>query len=73
MELTYKILGLLGKDDSSIKYVPDRLGHDIRYSVNVSKISQELGYRPLVNWEDGITSTVNWYRENESWWRPLKK
>ena len=73
MELTHKILGLLCKDESSIEYVPDRLGHDIRYSVNITKISQELGYRPLVNWEDGLSSTVNWYRENESWWRSLKK
>jgi dTDP-glucose 4,6-dehydratase len=39
----------------------------------ISKISEELGYAPIIDWEDGIANTVNWYRENESWWRSLKK
>ena len=73
MQLTTKILTLMGKSESNIEYVADRLGHDIRYSVNISKITQELGYQPLVNWEEGLAQTVNWYKENESWWRPLKK
>ena len=73
MQLTQQILKLMGKDESSIEYVSDRLGHDIRYSVDIAKISSELGYQPLVNWESGLASTVDWYRENESWWRPLKK
>ena len=73
IELTQKIISLLGKDESSIEYVADRLGHDIRYSVDISKISEKLGYAPIIDWEDGIANTVNWYRENESWWRPLKK
>jgi dTDP-glucose 4,6-dehydratase len=72
LELTHKILNLMGKDESHIEHVTDRLGHDIRYSVNIDKISHELGYSPLVDWEDGIAKTVEWYEENEAWWRPLK-
>lgn len=72
LELTQKILHLMGKNESQIEHVADRLGHDIRYSVNTDKISHELGYSPLVDWEVGIAKTVEWYRENEAWWRPLK-
>lgn len=72
LELTQKILNLMGKNESHIEHVADRLGHDIRYSVNIDKISHELGYSPLVNWEVGIAKTVEWYQENEAWWRPLK-
>jgi dTDP-glucose 4,6-dehydratase len=72
MELTQMILSLMGKNESSIEYVEDRLGHDLRYSVDVTKISGELGYEPLVKLEQGLKETVEWYQENESWWRPLK-
>lgn len=72
VELTHKILSLMDKDESSIEYVEDRLGHDHRYSVDISKISSELGYRPLIELEHGLRETVEWYQENESWWRPLK-
>jgi len=72
LRLTKKIISLMNKDESVIEHVADRLGHDLRYSVNIGKISDELGYRPLVDWEVGITQTVEWYRENEAWWRPLK-
>jgi len=70
--LTDKILSLMGRDESSIRYVEDRKGHDIRYSVDVSKISRELGYAPKKNWEAGLKETIDWYLENEAWWRPLK-
>ncbi len=73
LELTHQILQLMGKEKSWINYVTDRLGHDIRYSVDISKISIELGYQPLVSWEDGLAETIDWYRENELWWRPLRK
>ena len=73
MELTEKILNLMGKNESSIKYVEDRKGHDLRYSVDITKISSELGYEPKVNWETGLKETVDWYLANEAWWRPLKK
>jgi dTDP-glucose 4,6-dehydratase len=71
-ELTNIILNDFGKGDESIEYVPDRLGHDFRYSVNIKKISSELGYSPQVKFKEGIKETVKWYQENESWWRPLK-
>lgn len=71
-ELTMKILSIFGRNEESIEFVPDRLGHDFRYSVNIEKISKELGYSPLVNFEEGITGVIDWYRKNEAWWRPLK-
>jgi dTDP-glucose 4,6-dehydratase len=73
IELTKTILFLMGKDDSSIDYVDDRKGHDLRYSVDSSKASKELGYIPRNNWEDGLQETIEWYVANEAWWRPLKK
>lgn len=72
MKLTKEILFMMGRDESSIEYVPDRLGHDQRYSVDISKISQQLDYRPIIDFEEGLKETVEWYRRNESWWRPLK-
>jgi dTDP-glucose 4,6-dehydratase len=73
LELTDKILDIMGKGEESIEYVEDRKGHDLRYSVDITKISSELGYSPQVNWEVGLKETINWYQENEAWWRPLKK
>jgi len=72
-ELTDVILSKMGCDESSVEYVQDRLGHDLRYSVSHEKISKELGYQPHVKFEEGIEETIDWYRRNESWWRPLKK
>jgi dTDP-glucose 4,6-dehydratase len=73
LELTDKILYIMGKGQESIEYVEDRKGHDLRYSVDITKISNELGYKPQVDWEVGLKETINWYQENEAWWRPLKK
>ena len=72
-ELTSMILTKMGKNDSSIEYVQDRLGHDLRYSVSIEKISRELEYQPLVKFDEGIEETIEWYKKNEQWWRPLKK
>jgi dTDP-glucose 4,6-dehydratase len=72
IELTKKILILMGRDDTSIDYVEDRKGHDLRYSVDISKITRELGYKPRINWETGLRETIEWYSANEAWWRPLK-
>jgi dTDP-glucose 4,6-dehydratase len=72
IELTKKILSLMGRDDSSIDYVEDRKGHDLRYSVDISKITRELGYEPRINWETGLRETIERYSANEAWWRPLK-
>jgi dTDP-glucose 4,6-dehydratase len=71
-EITSLILNAMGTDESSIQYVEDRKGHDLRYSVDWTKINQELGYEPQVKFEDGLRETIQWYRENESWWKPLK-
>lgn len=72
-DLTTVILEKMGRDESSIEFVQDRLGHDLRYSVSIEKISRELGYQPKVRFEDGISATIEWYKANEKWWRPLKK
>jgi dTDP-glucose 4,6-dehydratase len=72
MEMSRMILSLMSKDESSIEYVQDRPGHDFRYSVDITKISRELGYQPQVDLEHGLRETIEWYLENESWWRPLK-
>jgi dTDP-glucose 4,6-dehydratase len=72
LRLTLKILKLMGKDDTSIRFVDDRLGHDLRYSVDIKKISENLGYKPQIDFESGLRNTLNWYQENESWWRPLR-
>ena len=72
LEITDLILKAMGADKSSIQYVEDRKGHDIRYSVDWTKIKRELGYEPQVTFEDGLRETIKWYQENESWWKPLK-
>ena len=71
LELTNQILEKMGKSEDSIEFIEDRKGHDHRYSVDISKISEQLGYKPIVDWESGLDETVQWYRENEAWWRPL--
>lgn len=52
-----------------ITYVRDRAGHDKRYAINASKIRKELGWQPKVSFEDGIKKTINWYFNNQTWWR----
>jgi len=69
--LVDKLLALLGKDESSVDYVADRLGHDRRYSVDIAKITA-LGWTKLRTLDEALEATVDWYRANEWWWRPLK-
>ena len=71
-ELTSLILATFGVGDEMVQPVADRLGHDRRYSVDWSKINQELGYKPTKSLESNIGEVVDWYRTHESWWRPLK-
>ena len=71
-ELTGLLLAAMDCDWSSVERVTDRKGHDRRYSVDITKISTELGYAPRVPFEEGLARTVAWYRENRSWWEPLK-
>lgn len=66
--LTHKILELFGKSDEFIEYVGDRLGHDLRYSLNCQKLKNELGFTPVISFEDGLVETINWYKENMLWW-----
>jgi dTDP-glucose 4,6-dehydratase len=72
IELTRRILSLLGKPESLIRRVTDRPGHDRRYSLDCSKL-KAMGWAPQVDFEEGLAATVEWYRTHESWWRPLKE
>ncbi len=72
-ELTERLLAACGADWSSVVPVADRLGHDRRYSLDISKITAELGYRPAHSLDDGLAETVRWYRDNRHWWEPLKE
>ena len=71
LALTRCILELLGKDDRLIRYVTDRPGHDRRYAIDCTKL-KALGWRPEVEFEDGLARTVAWYRDHPEWWRPIK-
>ena len=71
MELTKVILNALDVDESWIEKVPDRLGHDFRYAIDSSKI-RSLGWAPARLFDDRLAETIDWYRNREAWWRPLK-
>jgi dTDP-glucose 4,6-dehydratase len=71
-ELTALLLEATERDESFIRAVPDRKGHDRRYSVDITKIESELGYRPRVGFAEALQDTVTWYRTHPGWWRPLK-
>jgi dTDP-glucose 4,6-dehydratase len=73
VELTHKILKAMGVGEEFIEPVEDRKGHDLRYSVDISKINKELGYSPQVNFEEGLEQTINWYKNNEAWWKKHKQ
>ncbi len=71
LALTHRLLEVLGKGKESITYVADRLGHDLRYSLDATKIQRELGSLPEVDFPLGLEETVYWYARNDSWWTPL--
>jgi dTDP-glucose 4,6-dehydratase len=71
-ELTSRLLEACGADWSMVEYVADRKGHDRRYSLDCRKAATELGYAAQVPFDDGLASTVDWYRANPDWWQPLK-
>jgi dTDP-glucose 4,6-dehydratase len=71
-ELTALLLEATGTGWDRVRRVTDRLGHDQRYSVDITKISDELGYQPAVPFEQGLAETVEWYRTQRAWWEPLK-
>jgi dTDP-glucose 4,6-dehydratase len=67
------ILRLMGRDPDDFDHVTDRAGHDLRYAIDPSVLYDELGWAPKhTDFEDGLRETIDWYRDNESWWRPLK-
>lgn len=72
IEIAKKIVKLLGKDESYIEFVKDRPGHDRKYDVDWSKIKNELGWEPLHSFDEYLTKTVDWYKENADWWKRAK-
>lgn len=72
IEVVKLILKMMNKDESYIKFVPDRPGHDYRYALDNSKIRKHIGWKPRTKFEDGIKQTIEWYKSNEWWWRRLK-
>lgn len=72
-EIVHLIVEKLGLGEDAIKYVADRLGHDKRYAIDPTKIETELGWEPKYTFDTGIEETVDWYLNNEDWWRPLKE
>ena len=73
LEITKLILNALGKDENSIEYVKDRLGHDKRYAISSEKIKKELGWKPLYTFEEGIKQTIDWYLKNQDWIKNIEK
>ncbi len=73
LEVIKMILQKMGKDESFIEFVKDRPGHDRRYAMDYRKIHDELGWSPEHDFEEWLTKTIDWYKEHESWWKPLKK
>jgi dTDP-glucose 4,6-dehydratase len=71
LEVVGEILRVMGKSDDLMEFVEDRPGHDVRYSLDSSKIREELDWEPMMSFEKGIEDTVRWYLENEDWWRPM--
>jgi dTDP-glucose 4,6-dehydratase len=71
LELTRFILKAIGASEESIERVADRLGHDFRYSLSIEKITKQLGYKPIVDFESGISQTIEWYKSNQEWWKTL--
>jgi len=72
LEITQGILGIMKKKEDQIEYVEDRKGHDMRYAINFSKVKKELGWEPEINFEDGLKKTIEWYEDNQEWWRNIK-
>jgi len=72
IEITKLLIAAMGKDGKSMKFVPDRPGHDRRYAIDDAKIRAELGVVPQVPFEEGLRDTVRWYIDNEPWWRAVR-
>ena len=73
LEITHLILDAMGKDESSIEYVQDRLGHDRRYAISNDKVTAELGWKPSITFEEGIKLTIDWYLNNIDWMKNIEE
>ncbi|HYM64875.1 MAG TPA: dTDP-glucose 4,6-dehydratase [Candidatus Sulfotelmatobacter sp.] len=71
-EVVKKIIKLMGKNEDSIEFVKDRLGHDRRYALDWSKIKNELNWQPLNNFDEWLEKTIDWYEKNQTWWKNVK-
>lgn len=72
IEIIKRILKIMGKDEAKIEYVKDRPGHDRRYAVDWSRINKELGWKPKYNFDEYLRITVDWYKNNQEWWKKIK-
>ncbi|MFF8993796.1 dTDP-glucose 4,6-dehydratase [Streptomyces sp. NPDC014983] len=70
--ITEHLLELTGSGEEMIRHVPDRKAHDLRYSIDETKIRTELGYAPRIGFEEGLAATVAWYRDHPDWWKSVK-
>jgi len=72
LELTKKILNLMGQGEDMIEYVADRQGHDLRYAMDFAKAKNELGWEPAADFGHGLKKTIAWYKNNQAWWKNIK-
>jgi dTDP-glucose 4,6-dehydratase len=72
IDIAKELVKIMGMDETKIEFVTDRLGHDLRYAIDATRIRKELGWEPKYTFGTGLPETVKWYMENEAWWKPLK-
>lgn len=72
LDVVKKLIKIMGKDESVIEYVKDRPGHDKRYAIEWTKLQTELGWKPLFSFDEWLVKTVDWYKNNEDWWKRIK-
>ena len=73
IDIAKELVKIMGMEEDKIEFVTDRLGHDLRYAIDATRIRKELGWEPKYTFKTGLPETVKWYKENESWWKPLKE
>jgi len=73
IDMTHDILNLMNCGEDRIDYVADRLGHDLRYAIDYSKAKAEIGFEPQISLKEGLSATIDWYKNNHSWWDKIKK